>query len=148
MAKKDKSILQKDKDGNIILKEPLMKKYAAILLLVFSGILLLGSLYLLIKGVFTPVNIIRITGSALVLAYAIWMLGKREVFIITPEKVVAYNSWEVLLKDIDTVTLHKFLFVKMLIITSGNSEYTIEQTSVTVPLEAVAEYLTKKLKKK
>ncbi len=148
MSKRSQPKLKKDRDGNIILKEPILKKYTAIMLLILSAALLIGSLYLLIKGVFTVVNFVRIAGAVIVLVYAVWMLKSRTVYIITKEKILAFGLWEVFLKDIDTITLNKLKFIKILTITDGISEYTIEQSTVNVPLEYIAEYLTKKLKKK
>lgn len=148
MGQSIKKPLKKDKDGNIILKEPIVKKYSAILLLVMAVALLIGSLYLLITGIITAVNIIRIVISVLILIFAVWTIRKREVYIITKEKIVSFGSWEIFFKDIDTVTVNKLKFIKILVITSGNEEFSIEQSSVSVPLEYVAEYLAKKLKKK
>lgn len=148
MSKRSQPKLKKDRDGNIILKEPILKKYTAIMLLILSAALLIGSLHLLIKGVFTVVNFVRIAGAVIVLVYAVWMLKSRTVYIITKEKILAFGLWEVFLKDIDTITLNKLKFIKILTITDGISEYTIEQSTVNVPLEYIAEYLTKKLKKK
>ena len=148
MSKNGQSRLKKDRDGNIILKEPIIKKYTAILLLILSSVLLIGSVYLLFKGVFTAVNFVRIAGAVIVLLYALWMLKSRTVYIITKEKIIAFGLWEVFFKDIDTITLNKLKFIKILSITGNNAEYTIEQSTVSVPLELIAEYLTKKLKKK
>ena len=53
-----------------------------------------------------------------------------------------------MLKDIDTVVLNKAPFLKVLVITSEGIEYMINQESVAEPLENVAEYLSKRLKKK
>ena len=93
-------------------------------------------------------NIIRLVLGLLIAAFSLWSLKKRDIYIITKEKFVAYGLWEVLLKDIDTVVLNDAKFYKVLVITSNGMEYTINQESVSVPLENVAEYLTKKLKKK
>jgi len=146
MANKD--ILKKDKDGNIILKEPLIKKYSVVLLLILSAGMTLGSVYLLITGVFSWANILRIVFGILIGAYSLWMLRKREVYIITKEKFVAFGAWEVFLKDIETIVVNDAKFYKTLVITTSETEFTVNQESVSVPLEKIAEYLSKKLKKK
>ena len=146
MANKD--ILKKDKDGNIILKEPLTKKYSVILLLILAAAMTAGSLYLLITGIYSWTNILRIIFGILIGAYAIWMIRKREVYIITKEKFVAFGMWEVFLKDIETIVVNDTKFYKTMVFTSKDSEFTVNQASVSVPLEKVAEYLTKRLKKK
>ena len=132
----------------MILKEPLIKKYSVILLLILSVGMTLGSVYLLITGVFSWANILRIVFGILIGAYSLWMLRKREVYIITKEKFVAFGSWEVFLKDIETIVLNDAKFYKTLVITTSETEFTVHQDSVSVPLEQVAEYLSKKLKKK
>ncbi len=146
MANKD--ILKKDKDGNIILKEPLTKKYSVILLLILAAAMTAGSLYLLITGIYSWTNILRIIFGIFIGAYAIWMIRKREVYVITKEKFVAFGMWEVFLKDIETIVVNDAKFLKTMVITSTDSEFTVNQASVSVPLEKVAEYLTKRLKKK
>ena len=142
------NILKKDKDGNIILKEPLIKKYSVILLLILAVAMTLGSLYLLIIGIYTWTNILRIIFGILIGVYSVWMIRKREVYVITKEKFVAFGSWEVFLSDIETIVVNDVKFYKAMVITSKDSEFTINQASVSVPLEKVAEYLTKRLKKK
>lgn len=146
MANKD--ILKKDKDGNIILKEPLTKKYSVILLLILAAAMTAGSLYLLITGIYSWTNILRIIFGIFIGAYAIWMIRKREVYVITKEKFVAFGMWEVFLKDIETIVVNDAKFYKTMVITSKDSEFTVNQAAVSVPLEKVAEYLTKRLKKK
>ena len=146
MANKD--ILKKDKDGNIILKEPLTKKYSVILLLILAAAMTAGSLYLLITGIYSWTNILRIIFGIFIGAYAIWMIRKREVYVITKEKFIAFGMWEVFLKDIETIVVNDAKFYKTMVITSKDSEFTVNQASVSVPLEKVAEYLTKRLKKK
>ena len=148
MAKTNRNSLKKDRDGNIILHEPITKKISVIIMLILAAGLLLGSLWLMIHGNFSIINILRIICGILIGIYAVWMLKKREIFIITKEKLVAFGTWEVMLKDIDTVVLNKAPFIKVLVITSNGLEYMINQESVAEPLENVAEYLTKKLKKK
>ncbi|MBE6892045.1 MAG: hypothetical protein E7481_08500 [Ruminococcaceae bacterium] len=143
-----KNSLKKDRDGNIILKEPLTKKITVIVMLVFSTVIVLGSVWMMINGNLSVMNIIRLVLGLLIAAFSLWSLKKRDIYIITKEKFVAYGLWEVLLKDIDTVVLNDAKFYKVLVITSNGMEYTINQESVSVPLENVAEYLTKKLKKK
>lgn len=143
-----KNSLKKDRDGNIILKEPLTKKITVIVMLVFSTVIVLGSVWMMINGNLSVMNIIRTVLGLLIAAFSLWSLKKRDIYIITKEKIVAYGLWEVLLKDIDTVVLNDAKFYKVLVITSNGMEYTINQESVSVPLENVAEYLTKKLKKK
>ncbi|MBQ2916022.1 MAG: hypothetical protein IJE51_04455 [Clostridia bacterium] len=143
-----KNSLKKDRDGNIILKEPLTKKITVIVMLVFSAVIVLGSVWMMINGDLSVMNIIRLVLGLLIAAFSLWSLKKRDIYIITKEKFVAYGLWEVLLKDIDTVVLNDAKFYKVLVITSNGMEYTINQESVSVPLENVAEYLTKKLKKK
>ena len=143
-----KNSLKKDRDGNIILKEPLTKKITVIVMLVFSAVIVLGSVWMMINGDLSVMNIIRTVLGLLIAAFSLWSLKKRDIYIITKEKFVAYGLWEVLLKDIDTVVLNDAKFYKVLVITSNGMEYTINQESVSVPLENVAEYLTKKLKKK
>lgn len=143
-----KNSLKKDRDGNIVLKEPLTKKITVIVMLVFSMVIVLGSVWMMINGNLSVMNIIRTVLGLLIAAFSLWSLKKRDIYIITKEKFVAYGLWEVLLKDIDTVVLNDAKFYKVLVITSNGMEYTINQESVSVPLENVAEYLTKKLKKK
>ena len=143
-----KNSLKKDRDGNIILKEPLTKKITVIVMLVFSAVIVLGSVWMMVNGDLSVMNIIRTVLGLLIAAFSLWSLKKRDIYIITKEKIVAYGLWEVLLKDIDTVVLNDAKFYKVLVITSNGMEYTINQESVSVPLENVAEYLTKKLKKK
>ena len=143
-----KNSLKKDRDGNIILKEPLTKKITVIVMLVFSTVIVLGSVWMMVNGDLSVMNIIRLVLGLLIAAFSLWSLKKRDIYIITKEKIVAYGLWEVLLKDIDTVVLNDAKFYKVLVITSNGMEYTINQESVSVPLENVAEYLTKKLKKK
>lgn len=143
-----KNSLKKDRDGNIILKEPLTKKITVIVMLVFSTVIVLGSVWMMVNGDLSVMNIIRTVLGLLIAAFSLWSLKKRDIYIITKEKFVAYGLWEVLLKDIDTVVLNDAKFYKVLVITSNGMEYTINQESVSVPLENVAEYLTKKLKKK
>lgn len=143
-----KNSLKKDRDGNIILKEPLTKKITVIVMLVFSTVIVLGSVWMMINGNLSVMNIIRLVLGLLIAAFSLWSLKKRDIYIITKEKIVAYGLWEVLLRDIDTVVLNDAKFYKVLVITSNGMEYTINQESVSVPLENVAEYLTKKLKKK
>ena len=143
-----KNSLKKDRDGNIILKEPLTKKITVIVMLVFSTVIVLGSVWMMVNGDLSVMNIIRLVLGLLIAAFSLWSLKKRDIYIITKEKFVAYGLWEVLLKDIDTVVLNDAKFYKVLVITSNGMEYTINQESVSVPLENVAEYLTKKLKKK
>ena len=146
MAKKNS--LKKDADGNIILREPLTKKLTVIVMLVFSTVIILGSVWLMINGNFSVTNIIRTVLGILIAAFSLWSLKKRDIYIITKEKLVAYGLWEVMLKDIDTVILNDAKFYKVLVITSKGVEYNINQESVSEPLENVAEYLSKKLKKK
>ncbi len=143
-----KNSLKKDRDGNIVLKEPLTKKITVIVMLVFSAVIVLGSVWMMVNGDLSVMNIIRTVLGLLIAAFSLWSLKKRDIYIITKEKFVAYGLWEVLLKDIDTVVLNDAKFYKVLVITSNGMEYTINQESVSVPLENVAEYLTKKLKKK
>lgn len=143
-----KNSLKKDRDGNIILKEPLTKKITVIVMLVFSTVIVLGSVWMMVNGDLSVMNIIRLVLGLLIAAFSLWSLKKRDIYIITKEKIVAYGLWEVLLKDIDTVVLNDAKFYKVLVITSNGMEYTINQESVSVPLENIAEYLTKKLKKK
>ena len=143
-----KNSLKKDRDGNIILKEPLTKKITVIVMLVFSAVIVLGSVWMMVNGNLSVMNIIRLVLGLLIAAFSLWSLKKRDIYIITKEKIVAYGLWEVLLKDIDTVVLNDAKFYKVLVITSNGMEYTINQESVSVPLENIAEYLTKKLKKK
>lgn len=146
MAKKNS--LKKDRDGNVILREPITKKITVIAMLVLSAAMFIGSVWLMINGNFTVINIIRIVCGILIGAFALWSLKKREVYIITKEKLVAFGLWEIMLKNIDTVVLNDAKFYKVLVITSDGIEYTINQESVSEPLENVAEYLTKRLKKK
>ncbi len=148
MAKNKKNTLKKDSDGNIILHEPITKKLTVIMMLVLAAAMVIGSLWLMIHGNFTVMNIIRIVFGLLIAAFALWSLKKREVYIITKEKLVAFGLWEVFLKDIDTVVLNNAKFYKVLVITSDGAEYNIHQESVSEPLENVAEYLSKRLKKK
>lgn len=148
MAKKRKNTLKKDADGNIILREPITKKLTVIIMLVLAAALVIGSIVLMFGGNFTVMNIIRIVFGALIAAFALWSLKKREVYIITKEKFVAFGLWEIFLKDIDTVVLNDARFYKVLVITSDGVEYNIHQESVSEPLENVAEYLSKRLKKK
>lgn len=142
------SALKKDVDGNVILKEPLSKKVSVITLLVFSSALTLVSVVLLFFGNFTVGNIVRILIGGVIAAFSLYALIKeRTVYVITKEKLVCYGKWELMLKEIDGVTLNKLKFFKTLAIESHGAEYTILQSDVSVPLEDVAQLLAKRLKK-
>ena len=76
MAQNNKNRLKKDQDGNIILHEPITKKISVIIMLILSAGMLLGSLWLMIHGNFTIINILRIVFGLLIGIFAVWSLKK------------------------------------------------------------------------
>lgn len=146
MKKNRKEIIQPDRDGNIILKSPASRQVSTLILIISSGILFFGSIYFFIRHGFTVINTIRSLCSALILFFSVTSLRNRPVYIITNEKILLLNTWEILFSDIDSISLNKFKFIKTLVIKSKNVEFTIDQSSVEIPLEQIAKYLTHKLK--
>jgi hypothetical protein len=140
---------------NIILKQPLYYKLFKSVIPLLSALVVIGSVYFLITQFRTEAQdiirdvIIRICISLLIFIISIIPLFKKDCYIITSYKVMQFNKWELLYKDIKAIDIHKNFLKNWIEITpKKNSEikFIINQWEINRDIKFVSDELIKRIK--
>ena len=136
-----------DKNGCFVFDSSPLKRVPLITLVVFAVIIIAFSAYYLIVGMTAdvPVSVVRIVSCAAILAVSVFMLIRRDRYIVTDEKVLLYGKWEVMFSDITAVSLHDNLF-GFVEITSENGVFTVPALEISCPLKIFAEILSERVR--
>ena len=136
-----------DKNGVYVFDASPLKKIPLATLIVFSAVIIVLSVYYLIAGAYDDLTVplVRILSCTAVLLVSVFMLIKRDRYIITGEKVMLYGKWEIYFSEIEAVLLHGSIF-GFVEIKTVNGTQLIPSTDISCGAAAFAGILSEKIR--
>jgi hypothetical protein len=140
---------------NIILKKPLYNNLTKAVIPLLTALVIIGSVYFLIIEAEAATQalirdiIIRICISVLIFIISIIPFFKKNYYIITSYKIVQYNKWELLYKDIKAIDMHKNFLKRWIEITPKKNpeiKFIINQWEINRDIKFVTDELIKRIK--
>lgn len=137
---------QPDKNGNFVFGPALTKTVPLVVLIVFSVLIIVISVYSLISGNYLNVKtvILRIVMCAVIFLISCYLLIRSPKYVITNDKILLYGRWELQFNEIREVTLHDnfFGFVE---IHTGSELFSVFAFDVSCSLKHFSEILTERI---